>query len=115
MGSLSGTLYIGFTGNLHKRIEHQFHQREGFTDRYDVERLLYWASFDDVHTAVAREKQLKVWPCELDRADEWRIRNGWTWRRSGVRGWRAVVPVGMLRLSAQPDRGGRCVNNGSFS
>jgi len=43
MGSLSGTLYIGFTGNLHKRIfQHKFHQMEGFTNRYDVERLLYW-------------------------------------------------------------------------
>ena len=62
MGSLSGTLYIGFTGNLHKRIfEHKFHQKEGFTNRYDVERLLYWASYDDVHLAIAREKQLKGW------------------------------------------------------
>ena len=62
MGSLSGTLYIGFTGNLHKRVfEHKFHQKEGFTNRYDVERLLYWASFDDVHKAIAREKQLKRW------------------------------------------------------
>jgi putative endonuclease len=62
MGSLSGTLYIGFTGNLHKRVfEHKFHQKEDFTNRYDVERLLYWASFDDVHKAMAREKQLKGW------------------------------------------------------
>jgi putative endonuclease len=46
MGSLSGTLYIGFTGDLHKRVfEHKFHQMEGFTNKYDVERLLYWASY----------------------------------------------------------------------
>ena len=63
MGSLLGTLYVGFIGNLHKRVfEHKFHQREGFTNRCDVERLLYWASFDDVlHKAIAREKQLKGW------------------------------------------------------
>jgi putative endonuclease len=43
MGSLSGTLYIGFSGNLHKRVfQHKFHHFEGFTDRYDVTRLLYW-------------------------------------------------------------------------
>jgi putative endonuclease len=60
MGSLSGTLYIGFAGNLHKRVfQHKFHQMEGFTNKYDVERLVYWASFDDVHNALAREKQLK--------------------------------------------------------
>ena len=56
MGGLSGTLYIGFTGNLHKRIfQHKFHHMEGFTNRYDVERLLHWASYDDVHYALARE------------------------------------------------------------
>jgi putative endonuclease len=85
MGSLSGTLYVGFTGNLHKRIfEHKFHQMEGFTKKYEVERLLYWASFDDVHKAIAREKQLKGWsrvkkitliesrnPYWLDLAREW--------------------------------------------
>ena len=62
MGSLSGTLYIGMTGNLHKRtFEHKFHRLEGFTHDYDVERLLYWESYDDVHKAIAREKQLKGW------------------------------------------------------
>jgi putative endonuclease len=85
MGSLSGTLYIGFTGNLHKRVfEHKFHKMEGFTNKYDVERLLFWASYDDVHMALAREKQLKGWsrakkkvlielrnPHWLDLAKEW--------------------------------------------
>ncbi len=85
MGSLSGTLYIGFTGNLHKRVfEDKFHQMEGFTNKYDVERLLYWASYDDVHLAIAREKQLKGWsrpkkialiesrnPHWLDLAQDW--------------------------------------------
>ena len=62
MGSVSGTLYIGFTGNLHQRVfQHKFHQMEGFTNRYDVERLLYWASYDEVHKAIGREKQLKGW------------------------------------------------------
>ena len=62
MGSLSGTLCIGITGNLHKRgFERRFHRIEGFTDQYDVERLLHYESFDDVHKAIAREKQLKGW------------------------------------------------------
>ncbi|MFZ0307717.1 MAG: GIY-YIG nuclease family protein [Candidatus Sulfotelmatobacter sp.] len=85
MGSLSGTLYVGFTGNLHKRVfQHKFHQMEGFTSKYGVERLLYRASYDDVHKAIAREKQLKGWsrakkialielrnPHWLDLAKEW--------------------------------------------
>jgi putative endonuclease len=62
MGSLSGTLYIGFSGHLHRRIfQHKFHHFEGFTDKYDVTRLLYWESYDDVHRALARETQLKGW------------------------------------------------------
>ena len=62
VGSLSGTLYIGFSGNLHKRIfQHKFHHFEGFTARYEVVRLLYWESYDDVHKALAREKQIKKW------------------------------------------------------
>jgi putative endonuclease len=62
MGSLSGTLYIGVTSNLHKRaFQHKFHKIEGFTDHYQVERLLYSESFD-LHKAIAREKQLKGWP-----------------------------------------------------
>jgi len=32
-------------------FEHKFHHMEGFTNKYDVERLLYWASYDDVHKA----------------------------------------------------------------
>ena len=62
MGSLSGTLYVGMTGNLHKRVfDHKFHRIEGFTTKYEVERLLYWESFDDVSRAINREKQLKGW------------------------------------------------------
>ncbi len=52
MGSLTGTLYIGVSGNLHKRVfQHKFHHYEGFTARYEVVRLLHWESYDDVHKA----------------------------------------------------------------
>ena len=62
LGSLSGTLYIGMSSKIDQRVfEHKFHPREGFTDRYDVERLLYRESYDDVYKAIAREKQLKGW------------------------------------------------------
>ena len=62
MGSQTGTLYIGVSGNLHKRVfQHKFHPYEGFSSRYEVVRLLYFESYDDVHKALAREKQLKRW------------------------------------------------------
>jgi len=40
---------------------HKFHHFEGFTDKYDVTRLLYWESYDDVHKALGRETQLTGW------------------------------------------------------
>ena len=62
MGSLSGTLYIGMSSTLYKRVfMHKHHLLEGFTAQYEVDRLLYVESFDDVHKAIAREKQLKGW------------------------------------------------------
>lgn len=62
LGSISGTLYVGMTNNLHRRVwQHKQHQTEGFTKEYGVDRLLYWFSFDDVRNAIDREKQLKGW------------------------------------------------------
>jgi len=55
-------LYIGMTNNLHKRVwQHKTHAWEGFSDRYNAARLVYWESFDDVRKAIDREKQLKRW------------------------------------------------------
>src|SRR5580693_8436435 len=62
LGSLSGTLYIGVTSRSENRVfQHHEHLFAGFTSKYDVDRLLYWESFDDVLTAIDREKQLKGW------------------------------------------------------
>jgi putative endonuclease len=55
-------LYIGMTSNLRQRaFQHKHHQFEGFSDAYNAIRLVYWESFDDVHNAITREKQLKRW------------------------------------------------------
>ena len=57
-----GTLYIGVTSNLlHRVYQHQQHLVEGFTDDYNVTNLVYYEIYDDVKTAIAREKQLKRW------------------------------------------------------
>lgn len=53
-------LYIGMTSNLHRRVyQHKTKEFRGFTFDYDAVRLVYWESFDDVHKAIGREKQLK--------------------------------------------------------
>jgi putative endonuclease len=62
LGSFSGTLYTGVTGNLYRRIrQHKEHAIEGFTADYDITRLLYFEPYREVLDAIAREKQLKGW------------------------------------------------------
>jgi|SRR5271157_379346 len=62
LGSLSGTLYVGVTSNLVFRVrQHKDHTFRGFTAKYDVSRLLYYETYSQVATAIAREKQLKGW------------------------------------------------------
>jgi len=58
----NGTLYIGITSNLFKRIyEHKNNLIDGFTKKYNVHNLVYYEMTEDVSIALAREKQLKRW------------------------------------------------------
>lgn len=57
-----GTLYIGMTANLPRRIaEHRSKSIEGFTKRYDVSRLVYFEMHDNFESAAKREKNMKAW------------------------------------------------------
>jgi putative endonuclease len=62
MASRSRVIYIGMTNNLRRRVaEHQQKLVEGFTQRYNVTQLIYYEMTNDVHSALAREKELKAW------------------------------------------------------
>jgi putative endonuclease len=62
MASRSLTLYTGLTGDLCRRaLEHRNGEIEGFTKRYQVNRLVYYEAFKYVTHAIAREKQIKAW------------------------------------------------------
>jgi len=62
MASNSGTLYIGVTSNIKKRVyEHKNHLIPGFTDKYNIDRLLYFEKIGDPASAINREKQIKAW------------------------------------------------------
>ena len=55
-------MYIGVTNNLERRLyEHRHHVMDGFTSKYNVGKLVYYESTDDVTAAIVREKQLKGW------------------------------------------------------
>ena len=65
----NGTLYIGVTSNLIQRVwQHRQHLTDGFSDRYDVTRLVWYELHDTMESVIVREKQLKKWN------REWKIR-----------------------------------------
>jgi putative endonuclease len=59
----NGTLYIGMTNNLSRRVyEHREGLVEGFTRTYGVKRLVYFETFPRAADAIHREKRLKKYP-----------------------------------------------------
>ena len=59
---VNGTLYIGVTNNLVRRIyDHKNDAVPGFTKKYGVHSLVYYEVANDIESAISREKQLKKW------------------------------------------------------
>ena len=55
-------LYVGVTNDLRRRLfEHQNELADGYTKRYHVHKLVYFATTTDVKAAIEREKQIKSW------------------------------------------------------
>ncbi len=58
----NGALYVGVTSNLMARlVQHRDELFKGFTKRYSIKRLVWFAMADTMDAAMTREKQLKVW------------------------------------------------------
>jgi len=58
----AGTLYIGVTNNLQRRLwEHKNRLLPGFTNRYAIDRVVYVEETNDVAAAIEREKEIKAW------------------------------------------------------
>ena len=58
----NGTLYIGITTNLTRRIyEHKNNLTQGFAQKYNCKNLVYFEEFDEYAMAIKREKRLKEW------------------------------------------------------
>ncbi len=57
----NGTLYTGVTSDLKKRVyEHKNKIHDGFTSKYDVNKLGYYEEYNDIKNAIEREKQIKA-------------------------------------------------------
>ena len=58
----NGTLYVGVTSDLVKRIwHHRNMSAEGITSKYSVHRLVYFEAHNTMLDALSREKRLKKW------------------------------------------------------
>ncbi len=55
-------LYVGVTNNLLRRVdEHKNKTLDGFTSRYNINKLVYYEATNDIRDAITREKQIKGW------------------------------------------------------
>jgi putative endonuclease len=62
MTNVVGMLYAGVTNDLLRRVyEHKNKKVKGFTSHYNLTKLVYFESTDDITAAIAREKQIKGW------------------------------------------------------
>ncbi len=62
-------MYIGITNDLQRRVyEHKIGIKKGFTQKYEVNRLMYFETFQNINEAIKREKNLKKWK------RDWKIR-----------------------------------------
>jgi putative endonuclease len=62
MSNKSRMIYVGVTNDLERRVyEHKNKIVPGFTSKYNLDKLVYFESTDDVTAAIAREKEIKGW------------------------------------------------------
>ena len=75
----NGALYVGVTNDIARRaFEHRIGFIEGFTRRYGLRRLVFYEFYEDIASAIQRERNMKHWPRAwkirliLDANPEWR-------------------------------------------
>jgi len=58
----SNTLYVGITNDLQRRLyEHKNKLADGFSSKYNLNKLIYFEEYQDINEAIKREKQIKRW------------------------------------------------------
>ncbi len=95
MASRSRTIYVGMTGDLRARVfQHKWGEHEGFTARYNCDRLVWFEAFREVGGAILREKELKGWRREKKLALIASMNPAWV---DLAREWYEAEPVDFVR------------------
>ncbi len=101
VASRSHTLYIGVTSNLQKRVfQHKWKEHDGFTERYNCDRLVWFETHQDVRNAIDREKQLKRWRREKKIALIEKMNPAWV---DLSKDWYDVEPADFKRATDRMD------------
>ena len=100
MASRSHNFYVGVTNNIERRVREHKDREEGFTARYNIDRLVWYQIFGDIHAAITREKQLKSWRREK------KIRliesKNPTWQDLSAEWGKPITLKDIVRTSAEP-------------
>ena len=97
----SGTLYVGVTSNLKRRVyQHKHGLTRGFTSNYAIDRLVYYESTTDVRSAIAREKEIKGWRRSKKIALIESSNRNW---KDLAADWFQIMPTGSLGKRELPD------------
>jgi putative endonuclease len=101
VASRSHTLYVGVTGDLHRRVfEHKWKEHDGFTERYNCDRLVWFEIYQDIRNAIEREKQLKGWRREKKIALIEKLNPAWV---DLSKDWCDVEPADLRRATDRMD------------
>ena len=85
-------MYVGVTNNLERRIyEHKNKMVQGFTEKYNVSKLVYFEEASDVASAISREKEIKKWRREKKDALAMTVNPEW---KDLSDGWFKISPFG---------------------
>jgi len=85
-------MYVGVTNNLERRIyEHKAKIIPGFTQKYNVDKLVYFEVTNDVRSAIEREKEIKKWRREKKKNLVIAVNPEW---RDLSDNWREISPFG---------------------
>jgi putative endonuclease len=95
MSSRSRTIYVGMTSDLRGRVfKHKWKHYDGFTAKYNCDRLVWFEAFHEVGDAILREKELKGWRREKKLALIASMNPAWV---DLARDWYELEPVDFKR------------------